>query len=368
MNKKLLNIVLIVVAIAIIALAITPALFNKHKTAGDKPVVKIGLVYPLSGNSAMFGSTATITTKQFFKEFNKQPRKYTYEVLFEDGQFKSATSVLQARRLMDMEKVDVLVVFGTSFALPIAPIVEDKNVILFSYGSDPTAMIKYKNAMAITGDPDQKGPIMLDLLRKKNIKTIDIVVANMEAPQNWLDALQKTLQGQSDVSIKNIYTLNPDEREFKMLLAKIKQDKPDAVVSILQPLSNIFLRQYKMANVSIPLIGVDLYTFLDEKSLAEGAWQVSSPEGDTAFRQRLLAEIGSDTTYFSEYLDTILQLITHGFETAGTTDKEQIMQHIIQEAGNLDTALGRLTATPEGLFKAPFVIRKIEGGKLVPVE
>ena len=75
----------------------------------DKPVVKIGIIYPLSGSGAMYGDIAKVVIKQFFEEFNKKERKYDYQIIFQDNQMNLATSAVLAHRLLNMDKVDVLV-------------------------------------------------------------------------------------------------------------------------------------------------------------------------------------------------------------------------------------------------------------------
>ena len=41
----------------------------------DKPVVKIGMLYPLSGNAAVFGDTAKMVAKMFFDDYKNTKYK-----------------------------------------------------------------------------------------------------------------------------------------------------------------------------------------------------------------------------------------------------------------------------------------------------
>ena len=67
-------------------------------------------------------------------------------------------------------------------------------------------------------------------------------------------------------------------------------------------------------------------------------------------------------------MDFILQMITFGYEGAGTTDKEKVADYIENNATNQNTAVGIISTAPDGFLNAQPVIKKIINGQSVVVE
>lgn len=55
-----------------------------------RSVVKIGVLYPMSGDGAFFGDSAPKATGLFFKEFDAKNAKYRYDIVWEDSQSSPA--------------------------------------------------------------------------------------------------------------------------------------------------------------------------------------------------------------------------------------------------------------------------------------
>ena len=62
---------------------------NKTAQANNKPVVKIGAIFPLSGDSAESGEYARDALIMAMEDAKAQDLKYEYKVLIEDDQFRS---------------------------------------------------------------------------------------------------------------------------------------------------------------------------------------------------------------------------------------------------------------------------------------
>jgi ABC-type branched-subunit amino acid transport system substrate-binding protein len=83
---------------------------RRDTPASDRPIVKIGLIYPLSGDSAVYGKAAQKAVDMLMEDLRKNnDLKYDYRFVWEDNQLKLATSATAANRLVLMEKTDALV-------------------------------------------------------------------------------------------------------------------------------------------------------------------------------------------------------------------------------------------------------------------
>ena len=72
----------------------------------NKQIIKIGVLYPLTGDGAFLGESAKIATKMFFEDYNNT--KYKYELVWEDSQANPATAVSAVRKLINYDHVDVI--------------------------------------------------------------------------------------------------------------------------------------------------------------------------------------------------------------------------------------------------------------------
>lgn len=81
-------------------------------TSAQKPTskeVRIGVIIPLSGDMAVHGQEIRRAMELALEQARKDPMSYEYRLLFEDNQLDGAKSVTAARRLIDLEKVDVII-------------------------------------------------------------------------------------------------------------------------------------------------------------------------------------------------------------------------------------------------------------------
>lgn len=362
--KKILLVVLLIVLGALGWL-----LFKSEKVepSSDKPMVKIGIIYPMSGNGAIYGDTAKVVVKQFFDDFNKKDHKYDYKVMFEDNQMNLATNMRLANKLLELDNVDVLVTFMSGYGVAVAPVAQNKDVIHIGIGTDPD-MANYEHTMMVTNDSETKGKLLYEQLVTEGAKVVDIVIQNQVGTQSWLKYFTDAVNEGGKLTIKNTYSINDNEKDFKIILEKIKRDNPDYIVGILTtPTGDIFLKQYRTEGITIPFAGGETFNFLHDKTLAEGMWQVDSLNATSEFEERLLNETKSTSTNFGEYLDTLLQVVTWAYENAKTEDKEDIIDYIIKNGDKLSTSMGSIKITPEGIIKGKMILKRVKNGKLVPM-
>ena len=130
MNKTIKIIVGVVIVIAI-------AWFTKTQfknTIEDISVqdIEIGASLPLTGKGASFGENIKNGIDLAVKEVND---KYSFnmEVVYEDTQSETETAVSAVRKLIDIDKVNVVLGPARSSAvLAVAPIAEENKVIIFT--------------------------------------------------------------------------------------------------------------------------------------------------------------------------------------------------------------------------------------------
>ena len=106
--KKIVSFLAVLVVIVVVV-----DFYRTNKTdvsaKSDKPVVKIGFIYPMTGNASFFGDGAKHAVQLFFEDMKDKKTKNDYEIVFEDSQAQITTGIKAATKLTTLDKVDVIV-------------------------------------------------------------------------------------------------------------------------------------------------------------------------------------------------------------------------------------------------------------------
>ncbi len=331
----------------------------------NKPTIKIGVIYPMSGDGAIYGIAAKDTTTMFFDEFNKQDRRFNYEIIFEDNQLKLPLTAMLANRLIQVNKVDVLVTCLSNFGAVVSPIAENYKTLHFSVATDPTVANGFYNFMA-SSNIEGEVKLLYDTLLKHNARKVDIVVVNATGPISMVNYFKDIVAQEKGLKINNTYSVNANEKDFRILISKIKNNNPDYVILMLaMPTIDIFLKQYKENNANIPVTGIETFTYLQNKKLADGMWYIDTAPATDDFAKRYETKTGRNTTDYAEYMDLVLQMITLGYEGTNSTDKVKVAEYVQKYSNGMSTAIGTVSTKTDGIIDGEPILKKVENGKIV---
>lgn len=341
---------------------------KKAEQANSKPIVKIGAMYPMSGDGASFGQAAKNASDMYFEEFNQKPHKFDYQVIFEDNQYVLSKQATLTQKLINADKADVLISVMSNFGAVTAPTAEQNKVIHFSVATDPAVSKGFYNLIT-SSNPAGEADVMYRQLLKEGAKKVDVIVVNATGPQSMVDYFEKRIEQDKQLEIGQIFHVNADEKDFRIMLYKIKESNPDYIMAQLaMPTIDVFMKQYRESGINIPVTGIESFTYLQNRELAEGMWYVDAAPATDDFVARYQAKTGTATTNYAEYMDFILQMITFGYEGAGTTDKEKVINYIQNNSEGQITAVGKITTEPDGILNGQPIVKKIINGEPVRVE
>lgn len=308
-------------------LSLTACDDKKAEQTNTKPVVKIGVLYPMSGDAAFFGDSAKKAARLFFKEFDRAKAKYNYEIIWEDTQSSPAKAVMAARKLIDYDKMDIIYDMYSGVAIAVSPITNEKKTLHLTFAQDRAISTGFYNWRVVTS-AKKTGEKMIQTLKKKNLHNLIGVAENTAGTLSLYNGFADLAKVDDEINLETTY-INPGERDFNLLLQKLKDSRPDAVVvSLHAPEIDVFMRQAKMNNFDVPIVGVQSFTFLKDKSLAEGSWYVDVAMADKDFLKRYKEDSGDEITNFAENFYTLLLVTTKVYETIGTADKPSAEEFI----------------------------------------
>lgn len=233
---------------------------NQSRTT-DKQVVKIGVMLPLTGEGASWGSNAKNAIELAVDEINKKETKYKYDFIYEDSHTDSKIAVTTFTKLVDIDKVKYCIVdMISSNVLAIAPIANEKKVIILSPGASNPKITDagdyvFRNwpSDALQGEVDAH--IASDTLKWKNIAILKI---NNDYGNGLADVFSKNISSNSKIVANETY--EKGSNNFKTQLLKIKNVNPDGVYILSYPeeLPMIF-KQAKELNLNKPFLGTETF-------------------------------------------------------------------------------------------------------------
>ena len=366
--KKGILIIIGIVIVTAVAILYSP----RRAIDSDKPIVKIGLVYPMTGDGAIYGETSRkvidlMLKNELKKRFPKQ--KYEYEFIFEDAQLSAPKAVTAMQKLVGYDKIDAVMSILSSQALVINPIAEKHKVIQLSYTMDKNAAAGYYNYQ-VTVDNEAAIKAVLDNVKKNNSKKVALAYANDHTMMLIVNEIKR--QAKNDPEIKFVVdaAFNPGDKNFDTIALKIKKASPDMLVfAAIPPESDLFLRTMKKNEINIPTTGFQILTTVIDRSLVEGMTGIDVTRADSNFLEEFYKKIGGNDTYYSEATYAGMLVLINAWENAPAElgqkpDIDAVIETMKNKTDGLKSLLGELKINKDGNIMLAPIFMKVENGEM----
>lgn len=218
--------------------------------------VKVGFLGTLSGPSAANGRDQLDGFRLALEQLGGKLGGVDAQLVVEDDQMKPDAALTGATRLLEREKVDVVV--GLTFthvlmALQAKIAATDVPFIGTISGPSPTAGAQCKpNLFIMSWQSDAPAQAMGRYMQDKGVKTVTTLTPNFVGGKDKVSGLKSTYKGEI---LDEIYT-PLTQLDFSAELTQISLNKPDGIF-VFYPggLGVTFIRQYKQAGLtgSLPL-------------------------------------------------------------------------------------------------------------------
>jgi branched-chain amino acid transport system substrate-binding protein len=227
--------------------------------AGSKGAVRVGVLLPLTGNTAWAGKTNRIAATIAAEEVNAQDLAggYKVELVFGDSQCEPRAAHDQAQRLISQEKVQLLIgEWCSSASIAVAQVANDEKIPL---------LVNISTADQIAGDA---GPYAFQssmqnrysqqreaALLQKDFKfdTVAIIVENNDFGLTFRKNMVALMQKAGKKVVLDV-TQDRNDTNWYSTITRIPNAKPDLViVSISAVQAANFVKQYAEAGITTPL-------------------------------------------------------------------------------------------------------------------
>ena len=227
--------------------------------AGSKGTVRVGVLLPLTGNTAWAGKTNRIAAAIAAEEVNAQDLAggYKVELVFGDSQCEPRAAHDQAQRLISQEKVQLLIgEWCSSASIAVAQVANDEKIPL---------LVNISTADQIAGDA---GPYAFQssmqncysqqreaALLEKDFKfqTVAIIVENNDFGLTFRKNMVALMEKAGKKVVLDV-TQDRSDTNWYATITRIPASKPDLViVSISAVQAANFVKQYAEAGITTPL-------------------------------------------------------------------------------------------------------------------
>ncbi|MDD5163156.1 MAG: ABC transporter substrate-binding protein [Candidatus ainarchaeum sp.] len=223
-NKIFLEVVIFAIAATILLAGCTNP--NQPKS---EPIM-IGAPLSLTGATASFGERVRNSMEIAIKEINSEQATFELIPVYEDTQSETAKAVDSAKKLIEIDKVNILFgVVRSNEVMAIAPLTEEKKIILFTpmAGSD---------AISSAGDfvfrnretASLHGKQMAEFLFQKGFRNIAIVRAESENSISYAKFFSKRFEELGGKIVFNS-AYNEKETDFRTIISQIMEKNPESI-------------------------------------------------------------------------------------------------------------------------------------------
>ncbi len=271
MTKTLKIIIFIVIAVIVIV----GIWYGVTRKPAEKEAIKIGVILPLSGELAALGEEVKRGIEIAADEYiNYIPLKIIYE---DDQSLVPAAAVSGAKKLLDIDKIDIGLTSVVEESKPITPLFVNKKIPLLVLW-DSNKFIKeageylFSNGFSTEKSAETLATYAFNDLNLRNVAIIGIIDPAMEIFSGSFKGKFENLGG------KIVYNeeVMPNTADFRTSILKIKQSNPDGVYFLFMPLDNAtFLMQAKQLGLRAVLLGADGMTqdaIIEAKDASEGIY------------------------------------------------------------------------------------------------
>ena len=315
---------------------------------------KIGVVAALTGSFAPSGTTVKNSVELAQSESLKEVK-----FIFEDDSFEPKNSISAVRKLIEVDHVDGLIVWGTPTGLAVNEIAEKAKIplIVFSMVGKVVDGKKYVMKHWLPSDAVNSG--VIGEIQKRKIKTVSIVVLTNDAMLKLRDSFIES----NATKILSSVEYPKTESDFKIDALKIKALNPDAVYLLVwTPQLSLFAKQLRAVGYKGILFGTqnleDKNELHNSEGTLEGAWFLGTDDTKASkYNQRYQDKFRSDPVAGGSNAYDVAKI----FISCSTSKELNSCLHSIKD---FHGALGTYSATDRNDFNLKPLLKCIRNGEI----
>ena len=336
---------------------------------GEKPVVKIGAIFPLSGDSAESGEYARDAVIMALEDAQKKNLKYNYKLLIEDDQFRSSLTAAIANKFIHQDKINAMLTYYAPAGFIFKPLAkQNKFVHLSNTWEEKVGDGEYSFTQFAAM------PEMIDIgikyLVKHNIKKV-AVISEMRATSEEFASNFVRKMNEAGIQTK-MDTFERGNLDFRLLIRKFLNDGYDYfMVNSIKPEFDIIVKQLHEAGITNEQIMGSCGEMTPAKELYNGIVFPGTTIGTQDFNNRYKERFGRFPNYAAVISYDLATLMIKAYEQNAVENNLPETEKILEYIRNLksyDCNAIKCTMMRQGHINNPANLRKCIDSKYVLVE
>jgi len=362
-RKKLIGVIVIIIVIA-------GAVIFKQNSQTSVNEVKLGLMLPLTGDYGAAGQNMQKGMELAIEQYQKNNPGVTLQVAIEDDAYNSAKGVSAYKKLVDLDKVDTILMLSTPVIDTIHEDVVKKGIPVIQLGIQTVGIADDNIIQFSPASEAPIGSLATYLSTNENFanEKVAVIYDNSPAQISFFETFDKVYQHEFTTMIVN------DKSDLRNYATKIANENYDAVVVIESPENGaLFTKELITVDTTLPSLAYDaqLQTgfgdyekILGDTNKINGAKSIWFKEGNTAEFKKLFNEkYGEDPGFLADFA---YDMVNTALETYESNDSDWVKN--LKKFSNSDGVSGSISFDENGVRIQPMTITEIKGRKLVPTE
>lgn len=221
----------IIIGVIIAILVIGGIWYGMSRKPAKKETIKIGAILPLSGDKAIYGNREKNGLGLALGEINGNGgvNGKKIELIFEDTKGDATGAVNAVNKLLDIDKVSTIIGCLSNEISAIAPITEEKKIILFAPIAASRNVSKTKNYIFGNRESaEMHGAKIAEFVKGLGINKAAVLYLNAE---NGITYAEGFIKRYGELGGEIIYreNYNKGEKDHRTYLLKIKSQRAEAI-------------------------------------------------------------------------------------------------------------------------------------------
>lgn len=353
-------------------LIVTACSQNPSGQITAEPVIKIGVIAPLTGEASSYGLAAKEGLDFAVKEINAQGGILGKKIRldYEDSQLDNKKAVSIMNKFINVDKYDIVIVAdGSGPTTAVAPMADQTNtLIIATLASTPQLSTMGDYVFRTVPSDTYQGVKIAEFAENKGYETAAILYANDAYGQGIKDVFKKEYFGE----ITSFEPFNNGETDFKTQLTKIKDKEPELIVlAVRNELPNV-LTQIKTLKIKSILLGTE--TTKDDELIQaagnarEGMYSIffSEPTDYKGYRTAFKAKYDKEPPAYSDYSYDAVYVLSEAITKANSFEPEKVKDKLYSVRFKGATGIVEFDSNGDVINK-PFTFYKVINGSFVPV-
>ncbi len=346
-------------------------ILSADETNLSNPVFKLGIIIPLSGDLAEYG---TSIRNGFELARSEKPEKFSkINFVYEDSRYDGKTAAVALQNLSVLHAINLYYIWGVSPTEAVLPIAHAKKLPVLAETTVKEATVGKPLVVRAARTGERIANALAQEIDNRGIKSVSLIVTSIPFYTDIIKHLELDLKTRG-IKVSKKDEVDVSQADFKPLLWKKKSHQDEAIGVFLLPAQLLsFYRQADQMKLKVQTFNADL---LDSETLvSECPDSINGTFFDQIrvtdeFRKLYISKYGNDIQIGSAAQSYDIGMLVA--DLFGKMDKKLTAEEVIERVSKMSPRQGatgqfKFTDTRDSgkEIRMPVSMKEVKGKKIV---